>query len=45
MAGVDEIGYVLAQEEAIARFESSRASSRLVSRCWRRAGPVLRIES
>jgi 3-isopropylmalate/(R)-2-methylmalate dehydratase small subunit len=28
MAGVDEIGYVLAQEEAIARFESSRASAR-----------------
>ncbi len=28
MAGVDEIGYVLAQGEAIARFESSRASSR-----------------
>jgi 3-isopropylmalate/(R)-2-methylmalate dehydratase small subunit len=28
MTGVDEIGYVLAQEEAIARFESSRASSR-----------------
>ena len=28
MAGVDEIGYVLAQDEAIARFESSRSSSR-----------------
>jgi 3-isopropylmalate/(R)-2-methylmalate dehydratase small subunit len=28
LAGVDEIGYVLAQEEAIARFESSPASSR-----------------
>jgi 3-isopropylmalate/(R)-2-methylmalate dehydratase small subunit len=28
MAGVDEIGYVLAHDEAIARFESSRASSR-----------------
>jgi 3-isopropylmalate/(R)-2-methylmalate dehydratase small subunit len=28
MAGVDEIGYVLAQDEAIARYESSRASSR-----------------
>lgn len=28
VAGVDEIGYVLAQDEAIARFESSRASSR-----------------
>jgi 3-isopropylmalate/(R)-2-methylmalate dehydratase small subunit len=28
IAGVDEIGYVLAQDEAIARFESARASSR-----------------
>ena len=28
MAGVDEIGYVLAQDEAIARYESARASSR-----------------
>jgi 3-isopropylmalate/(R)-2-methylmalate dehydratase small subunit len=27
MTGVDEIGYVLAQAEAIARFESSRSSS------------------
>ena len=28
LAGVDEIGYVLAQEDTIARFESSRASVR-----------------
>jgi 3-isopropylmalate/(R)-2-methylmalate dehydratase small subunit len=28
MAGVDEIGYVLAHDDAIARFESSRASAR-----------------
>ncbi len=28
LAGVDEVGYVLAQAEAIARFESARASSR-----------------